>query len=338
MIKKKYRVLVLTDHRGHSAENSIYALLRAMVQSERCASVDIASRGMAENDAFFYDLDATGGLMGAPVRADFAYDDQAYYYTRGLGPLVLTDYDFVFLRLPRPLSDAFLHWLPSVFSTQAMVNHPEGILATSTKAFLLNFPQLCPAMKLCHTLDDVLEFAAQTDLVLKPLQEYGGKGLLKIQNKQVDDGDNIYDLAAYAPQLTALLAEGDLLAMKFLKNVSQGDKRIIVVDGEIMASSLRLPAEDSWLCNVARGGTSVPTDVTPEEIDIIQTINPRLRKEGVLIYGADTLVDDNGKRVLSEVNTLSIGGFPQAEIQTGRPIVSLTIHKLFEYADVHFAG
>jgi glutathione synthase len=189
-------------------------------------------------------------------------------------------------------------------------------------------------MKLCHTLDDVLNFAEQTDLVLKPLQEYGGKGLLRIQNKVVDDGDNSYDLTAYAPQLSERLAEGALLAMKFLKNVNQGDKRIIVVNGEIMAASLRLPPPDSWLCNVARGGTSVPAEVTPAEIEIIQTINPHLLEAGVLIYGADTLVDDNGKRVLSEINTLSIGGFPQAEAQTGRPIVSLTIDKLFKYADV----
>ena len=56
-------------------------------------------------------------------------------------------------------------------------------------------------------------------------------------------------------------------------------------------------------------------------------------KEGVLIYGVDTLVDDNGLRTLSEINTLSIGGFPQAEQQTGKPIIKMLIDKIFEYAD-----
>ena len=123
------------------------------------------------------------------------------------------------------------------------------------------------------------------------------------------------------------------LSMKYLKNVSEGDKRILVVGGEILASSLRLPAKDSWLCNVAQGGKSVSSEVTEREREIIQTINPTLKKKGVLIYGADTLVDDDGKRVLSEVNTLSVGGFPQAEAQTGKPVINTLISKIFEYAD-----
>ena len=121
--------------------------------------------------------------------------------------------------------------------------------------------------------------------------------------------------------------------MKYLKNVSQGDKRILVVGGQIMASSLRLPAEGSWLCNVAQGGKSVKADVTNEEIKIVKGLTPELIKEGVLIFGADTLEDDYGKRILSEVNTLSVGGFSQAQEQSGKPIIKMTIDKIFEYAD-----
>ncbi|MEL7221577.1 MAG: hypothetical protein AAGJ93_09680, partial [Bacteroidota bacterium] len=62
---------------------------------------------------------------------------------------------------------------------------------------------------------------------------------------------------------------------------------------------------------------------------------PRLQEAGVLIYGVDTLMGDDGKRVLSEINTLSIGGFPQAEAQSGRPIISQTIELLFNYVDQH---
>ena len=123
------------------------------------------------------------------------------------------------------------------------------------------------------------------------------------------------------------------LAMKFLKNVSQGDKRILVVGDEVLAASLRIPAEDSWLCNVAQGGTSVAAEVSEEEYEIVRGISKKLNAEGILIYGVDTLVNDDGLRTLSEINTLSIGGFPQAEQQTGKPIIKRMIEKIFDYAD-----
>ncbi|HAW03161.1 MAG TPA: hypothetical protein DCW83_00665 [Saprospirales bacterium] len=107
----------------------------------------------------------------------------------------------------------------------------------------------------------------------------------------------------------------------------------MVVGGKILAASLRIPAKGSWLCNVAQGGTSVYAEVTLQEREIINTITPKLAQYGIFIYGLDTLVADNGDRILSEINTMSIGGFPQAEAQTGRPIIKSLIDKIFEYAD-----
>ncbi|MGH1434274.1 MAG: ATP-grasp domain-containing protein [Lewinella sp.] len=337
MIKAQYKVLVLTDHRGHSAENSIYALLRQMRTHPRCAGIDIASRSWAGNDPFFNGQ--TGQeLEAATVTDSFSYTINGDHLVKNLKTVSPQDYDLVFLRLPRPISDEFLTWLADLLGGKAIVNHPRGILETSTKQFLLNFPEVSPSMRLCHSTADVLNFAAKFPIVMKPLKEYGGRGLLKIDGDKLDDGTTIHDTATYLKEIEDILQTDGMLAMKFLKNVSQGDKRIIVVGGQIMAASLRLPAPDSWLCNVAQGGTSVPTEVTPDEEAIIATINPKLQQAGILIYGADTLVDDEGKRVLSEVNTLSIGGFPQAEQQTGRPVIQPTIDKIFQYADAHYAG
>ena len=186
---------------------------------------------------------------------------------------------------------------------------------------------------LCHSIEAIKKEIAKHPIVLKPLKEYGGRGLLKIDGKTTDDGTEKHDTDQYLESLKESIEKDGYLSMKYLKNVSEGDKRILVVGGEILASSLRLPAKDSWLCNVAQGGKSVSSEVTEREREIIQTINPTLKKKGVLIYGADTLVDDDGKRVLSEVNTLSVGGFPQAEAQTGKPVINTLISKIFEYAD-----
>ncbi|MEL7221946.1 MAG: glutathione synthetase, partial [Bacteroidota bacterium] len=138
MTTTSYRVLVLTDHSKHSKENSIYALLRGMLDTDRCQSVDVASRALVENEGFFYQKDKDA-LQAVPVSKNFAFDPSGRVFQQGLRLVNVADFDVVFLRLPRPVSDDFLEWLTQIFPTQVFINHPNGILATSTKAFLLQF-------------------------------------------------------------------------------------------------------------------------------------------------------------------------------------------------------
>lgn len=331
---KNKRVLVLTDHSGHSAQNSVYALVRGFHVSGRCNKVDVASRSDEKNHAFFYELNA-GKLFAWPTDEKFEFDPTGQSFTRESQAISLADYDLIFFRLPHPTTQEFLEWLPTVFTNGPIINDPRGIMRTSTKAFLLNFPEACAPIQLCKSVAEVEEFAKQFPIVLKPLREYGGKGILKVADGVVNDGSTNYPAAEYLLQLTEELAEHGMLAMQFLERVGSGDKRILVVDGEIQAASLRLPAPNSWLCNVAQGGTSVPAEVSPEEEVIIQLIAPKLKKAGILIFGADTLEGNDGKRLLSEVNTMSIGGFPQAQVQTGRPIIARTITKILDYVDAY---
>lgn len=331
-MKKQYNVLVLTDHSRHSDQNSIYALLQEMLKHDQCGQILVASRGLDSNKAFFQDMDANA-LRASVVQPDFAYTGDGNYFNRDLQVVEPTKIDIVFMRLPRPVSDEFLRWIDDTFEHGTIINKPSGIIETSSKSFLLNFPEQCPSMSLCRSIDDVLASAKRNPIVLKPLKEYGGKGILKIDGDKLDDGKEIYKTGEYLKTIEDALKNDGYLSMKFLKNVTQGDKRILVVGGEIMASSLRIPAEGSWLCNVAQGGSSVPSEVTDEEKQMIEAITPALLERGIFIYGADTLMDDDGSRILSEVNTLSIGGFMQAEEQTNRPILLETINKFFNYAN-----
>lgn len=331
-VSDAYRILILTDHSGHSQENSVYALSKELSIHSRCARLDIASRGNSRNDAFFVER-STSSLWAAEVGADFDYDPDGNTFVNDVKLVDVTDYDIIFMRLPRPVSDNFLKWLEKTANNAVFINRPGGIIKTSNKRYLLHFPDLCPPIAYCKSVEDVLRFADRFPIVLKPLREYGGKGILKINGSVLDDGNAKYDTETYLRSIKKELEADGYLAMKFLKNVNQGDKRIIVVGGEILASSLRLPAEDSWLCNVAQGGTSVPSQVSDEEIVIVKEINDKLESEGILIYGVDTLVDDDGKRVLSEINTLSIGGFPQSQEQSGKPIIRTTIDKMIKYTD-----
>jgi glutathione synthase len=332
---RKYKVLCLTDHDKHSKENSIYAILSAMAKTERCEEIQVASRSSQLNTPFFDGHDFSR-IFAVRVESEFDYESAKTDLHEKCHALDPNEFDILFLRLPRPVSDQFLMELEAAFPAQCFINKPSGIVVCSSKEVLVNFPEVCPPIKLCRSTKDVLDFASKFDLVLKPLREYGGKGIVRIQKGIVNDGQNNIDIQTYLKSIESTLAKEGVLAMKYLKNVKEGDKRLIVVGGEILAASLRLPSENSWLCNVAMGGTSVTSAPETEELEIIQRINPFLQEQGILIYGADTLVNDDGKRILSEINTLSIGGFPQAEKQTGKPIINITIDKIFSYADKHF--
>lgn len=328
---KKYNFLVLTDHSKHSNQNSLYALVAELAGHEQSNQVYVASRGNAKNKAFFEDR-SVSTVEARLADTSFAYQTDGTQFLEGTTKVDIQSVDVVFMRLPRPATDAFLEHLVDIAPSATFVNNPKGIIRTSTKEFLLNFPSVCPPMTLCRSVAEVLDFAAKYAIVLKPLREYGGKGVVKVENQIVFAGEGEpKPLEEYLVGIQEELETDGYLAMKFLKNVSEGDKRILVVNGEILASSLRLPAPDSWLCNVAQGGKSVPSTVSLEEEIIIQKIAPTLLKEGIVMFGADTLVDDNGKRILSEVNTLSIGGFPQAQAQTGKPVVKMAIDSIIAY-------
>ena len=324
----KYRVLILTDHSSHSSENSLYALAKTLRQHPACAFVDVADRSNSLNKLFF-NCYYSKALFVSRVENDFSFDKEGTCYTRNLKRSRVEDYDMVWLRLPPPLSKPFLDFLEETYPSQLFINAPKGIYETGSKAFLINFQDCCAPMKICHSVEDILEFSQQFPIVLKPFREYGGKGILKIDGKNVWEGTRKLDfdtvLAQWAEQEIAYLA------VKFLKNVKQGDKRIVVVKGEIMGASLRLPASNSWLCNVAMGGTSNQTEVNKEELKIIERLNPILLNLGIVMYGVDTLVDDHGKRVLSEINTSSIGGIAQISKMENKPLVQRSTDLIWDY-------
>ena len=324
----KKKVLILTDHSNHSSENSLYALALKMLGHEETHSVDIASRAIEINSAFFAGSD-TAALFATKIGSDFGYRNNDHPLSKNFSEVDIATYDLVWLRLPPPLSKEVLAFFSSKFSTAIVINEPSSINETGSKEFLLNFPSVCPSMKICSSLEDIIEFKALFPIVLKPFNEYGGRGIVKIEGDVVSEGNQSISFNDFSRSYESNPIE--YLAVKYLKNVKQGDKRIVVVNGEILGASLRLPAENSWLCNVAMGGSSNVAQVEKEEEEIIQLINPTLSDKGIVMYGVDTLVSDDGKRVLSEINTTSIGGLPQIAAMNNLPLVEQAIDLIWEF-------
>ncbi len=320
------RTLILTDHGGHSEQNSVYSLARALAADARSSLTCIASRGLAKNHVFFKGDGAQ--VHGIEVNRQFGFDPAGRQFSEQAKLLNVTDFDLIWLRLPHPFPPGFAAKLDRYHELGIqVVNRPAGILETGDKAYLLNWRQFSPPMALVHSGGEVSTFANDHKCVLKPLRAYGGKGIVRVENGMVRDGSKQYSIADW----WAATPREPMLAVQFLENVSKGDKRILVVNGRTLGASLRMPAPGGWLCNVAQGGRSLPATVTAEEEAMVAAISPELLRHGVAFYGMDTLEDDAGKRVLSELNTLSIGGFPQAEAQSGNPVVQWAIDELFNY-------
>ncbi len=325
---QNFKLLVLTDHTNHSAENSLYAMLQSIRQHPKCTQVDIATRANPLND-FFFKKFIDKKLFVCEVDGSFTFSPEGKSFQKLVRRESVYNYDVIWLRMPPPLSKPFLIFLKHKYPNLIFINDPDGIYQTGSKEFLVNFPEVCPPLKICKSIEDILVFSEQFPIVLKPFREYGGKGIVKIDGEKVMDGKTEMTLSDFLHNIKNTAIE--YLGVKFLKNVGQGDKRIVVVNGEIIGSSLRLPAEDSWLCNVAAGGRSVSAIADEDEMEIVKRINPTLLKLGIVMYGVDTLMGDDGKRVLSEINTTSIGGVPQMQKQQGKPLVKMTTDGICNY-------
>jgi len=326
-----YRILVLIDHAGHSINNSAYALCRALSRNSRCQEVYVASRSASSNEDFFHRQE--GYLFhGMAVSNDFAFDETGLQFDQKTVPLDLSSFDLVLLRMPHPISALFYRHLERKMSPAQILNRPTGIETTSSKAFLLQLSELCPPIRLCTTLEEISTFHEHYDLVLKPLRNYGGKGIVKVVKGIVEMQDGEVIPLKDAGKILGNELSGDgFLAMKFLKNVSAGDKRIVVVNGKILGAALRVPAPGSWLCNVSQGGVSERSYADDREKEMAAVIHDVVAPLGIGIFGMDTLLNDNGQRVLSEINTLSVGGVGPMEIQSRLPVTEQVADELLNF-------
>ena len=324
------RILVLTDHRTHHPDESIYPLLRELAKYPAPGSVVAATRSRGENEDFFSAMGAAG-LTARPVDDSFLYSDDGRWFLEGGRPIDARDFDVIFLRVDRPISEAYLKSLPPRLPGQRIINDPRGIWQTGAKDFLLGFPQFCAPTRVCRSVAEVEEARREYPLVLKPVWGYGGKHLFRVDGDRAWNGRQETTFESVRPLLEQRFqTDGPMVAVKFLPMVRLGDKRVLVVRGEVVGSVLRIPAAGSWLANLSQGATPHYTDLEAEEREMAAVLSPVLEERGVVIYGFDTLTGNNGRRVLSEVNTLNVGGFAEAEQVSNRPIISRTVELLWE--------
>jgi glutathione synthase len=211
------------------------------------------------------------------------------------------------------------HLLERVHPGTLVVNDPAHVRNAPEKMFVNEFPDLMPPTLLTRDLAEIKAFRAEhSDIVMKPLYGHGGGAVFRLTRDDLNFG-SLYDMFA------ATFREPWVI-QKFLPEVRDGDKRIILVDGEFAGAVNRVPAADDLRSNMVRGGSPKDTELTPREREICRTLGPELRKRGLLFVGIDVIGG-----FLTEINVTSPTGI-RAIKNLGGPDVAALIWDQIERA------
>jgi glutathione synthase len=231
----------------------------------------------------------------------------------------LTEFDVILLRQDPPFDLNYItttHLLERIHPNTLVVNDPAQVRNAPEKMFVTEFPELMPPTLLSRDLAEIKSFRAEHgDIVMKPLYGKGGEAVFLIEREDPNFG-SLYDL------FSTSFREA-WVTQKFLPAVRQGDKRIILVDGEFAGAVNRVPAADDIRSNMVRGGAAKATEMTEREREICARIGPSLRERGLLFVGIDVI-----DGWLTEINVTSPTGIRAIKNLGGPDIAALIWDKI----------
>lgn len=240
-----------------------------------------------------------------------------------LGPaasLDLAAMDVVLLRQDPPFDLAYItstHILERLPASTLVVNDPVSVRNAPEKLFVLDFPDLMPPTLITRDRAEIEAFRrAHGEVVMKPMHGHGGASVFKVAEKDPNFG-SLFDL------FSTLLKE-QWVVQAFLKNVTLGDKRIILVDGEPLGAVNRVPAENDIRSNMVRGGAAAATQFTDRELEICTRLAPDLKRRGLVLVGID-VIDGH----LTEINVTSPTGI-RAIKRVGGPDLAVPVWDAIE--------
>ena len=217
--------------------------------------------------------------------------------------ICLHDVDAVFVRKDPPFDSNYLYctlMLEHVMGQTLVVNRPAGLRAANEKLYTCMFPELMPATLVSNDKARIRRFVGEIGgkAVIKPLDGAGGEGVMALL-----EGDLNFNAI-----VEATTRHGQRVAMvqEFLPEVQQGDKRILLLDGEPLGAILRVPQTGDMRSNIHVGGQVQRATLSEADHRIIEAIAPRLEADGLFFVGLDVI----GER-LTEVNVTSPTGIQQ---------------------------
>ncbi|MGB0412028.1 MAG: glutathione synthase [Pikeienuella sp.] len=291
--------------------------LSVAVQMDPIAAVDINADStfrMAEeaqargHSLFYYHVEDLAWDEGKVVATGWPLEvrrEIGNHYTLGERQTVdLGTYDVVLLRQDPPFDMGYItntHLLERIHPQTLVVNDPYWVRNCPEKLLVLDFADLGAPTMIARSIEHIKAFRERHgDMILKPLYGNGGAGVFRLRP---EDGN----LNSLHELFTGINSE-PLIAQKFLPDVSAGDKRVILVDGEPVGAINRVPAKGETRSNMHVGGRPEQTPVTDRDREICARIGPLLRERGLIFVGIDVIGG-----LLTEINVTSPTGIQELE-------------------------
>jgi glutathione synthase len=245
-------------------------------------------------------LSLSEGKVCASVQSLTVRDKAGDHFTLGDAKRTdLSSLDVILLRQDPPFDMNYItttHLLEKLHPKTLVVNDPASVRNAPEKMFVMEYADLMPPTLITRDLEEIKAFRAKhKDIVMKPLYGKGGESVFRIAPDDLNFG-SLFDL------FSVTFREA-WVVQKFLPEVKDGDKRIILVDGEFAGAVNRVPAEGDLRSNMVRGGSPKKTDLSSREREICDRLGPELKRRGLLFTGIDVIAG-----WLTEINVTSPTG------------------------------
>jgi glutathione synthase len=241
---------------------------------------------------------------------NFNFSDKESWFKLGETEEVLPKtFDAILMRKDPPFDNEYLYstYLLELAANQGgrVLNNPATVRSWNEKLSVAKFAQFAPEFLVTSNNNLIREFLEKyKDIVVKPLDGMGGSGIFRIHEYDHNIGVILETATQFGRQT--------IMAQRYLPQILQGDKRIIVINGEPLPYSLaRIPKVGETRGNLAAGGTGVAQALTPRDLEIATTIGKTLKSEGLFLVGLDVIGD-----YLTEINVTSPTGMVEIAAQT----------------------
>jgi glutathione synthase len=266
-------------------------------------------------------LSMRDGRVTAPIQPLIVRDVKGDHFELGEAETRdLSEMDVILLRQDPPFDLAYItttHLLERLHPRTLVVNNPAEVRNAPEKIFVTEFPDLMPPTLITRDRDAIEAFRAEHgEIVMKPLYGNGGAAVFKVGVNDANFG-SLFDLFS-------VTFRESWVCQRFLPQVVDGDKRIILVDGEPLGAVNRVPAPNDIRSNMVRGGAAETTMLSDREREICERIGPSLRAKGLIFVGIDVI---HGH--LTEINVTSPTGI-RAIKRLGGPDLAVSIWECIE--------
>lgn len=236
-------------------------------------------------------------------------EGESWYALKETEESLPSDFDAILMRKDPPFDNEYLYstYLLELAAQQGghIINHPTAVRSWNEKLSVAKFPQFCPEFLVTSSHQLIREFLnAQQDIVVKPLDGMGGTSIFRLTTNDPNINVILETITNFGKQT--------IMAQQYLPAIKQGDKRIIVIDGEPLRYALaRIPKAGETRGNLAAGGKGVAQPLTPRDMEIATTVGKTLKSEGLFFVGLDVIGD-----YLTEINVTSPTGMVEIAAQT----------------------